>query len=334
MQDVRNAPVEISTGIFEISLPLPARPSSVNIYLLDCGSGWVLVDTGMNTPQSLAALESSLETVGCRFQDIKLIIATHHHPDHFGASSYLRERTGATVYIHAKDAARAQRLVSIASTPITQRPESLAFFRKHGFPIDRYPPELMRPSWMGTAAYQPMLDPDGFLEDNLQLEVGTRLLRIVWTPGHSPGHCVIYLEREKILIAGDHLLPKITPHVGLYPEDEGNPLREFLNSLQKIQNLDVQLVLPAHGPVFRDHRGRARQLIEHHRVRKQKMLNVLKERPCSAFEVAHAVFGDEERPVFHTMAATFETLAHLELACAKGEALKVEKNGQIIYQSA
>jgi glyoxylase-like metal-dependent hydrolase (beta-lactamase superfamily II) len=155
----------------------------------------------------------------------------------------------------------------------------------------------------------------------------------VWTPGHTPGHNVILLRKEKVLIVGDHLLPKITPHVGIYPDTTGDPLGDFINSQQKVQRFDVELVLPAHGGVYHDHRHRANQIIEHHRYREAEMLDLVKHKPQTAFEVAEQVFGDEERPIYHVMAATFETLAHLEYSRLNGRARKMEENGRILFQA-
>src|SRR5205807_3769001 len=151
----------------------------------------------------------------------------------------------------------------------------------------------------------PATSPDKYIDDGDVINVGERRLEVIWTTGHSPGHNVIYLRKEKVLIVGDHLLPKITPHVGIYPDNpDGNPLGDFIASQRKVQKFDVELVLPAHGGIYRDHRHRANQLIEHHRYREAEMLDLIKHRPQTAFEVAEQVFGNEERPIFHVMAAT------------------------------
>jgi glyoxylase-like metal-dependent hydrolase (beta-lactamase superfamily II) len=325
--------VEVLSGIYQIVLPLPMRPSLVNVYLIDCADALVLIDTGMNTPQSLHTLEAALKRVGRRIEDLDVIIATHHHVDHFGASAPLRQRSGARVYIHQQDAIRAQRMTSWEATPITARPQSLAFFAMHGFPLDRYPPHTMRPSWMGSGSYSPVLEPDGFLSDGEVMEIGSRRLRIIWTPGHSDGHCIVYLEQESALIAGDHLLPKITPHVGVYPESGANPLGDFLASQRKVQGLPAKIVLPAHGEVYADLHNRAEQILEHHRRRQNKMLGLIQASPRTAFEVAEKVFGDQGRPVFHVIAATCETLAHLELASVEGKARKFEQNERVLFQA-
>lgn len=186
---------------------------------------------------------------------------------------------------------------------------------------------------MGTNLYNPVMEPDNFIADHDVIPLGDREFEVIWTPGHAPGHCVIYLRKEKVLIVGDHLLPKITPHVGVYPSGPENPLGDFLNSQLKVQAFDVEMVLPAHGAVYHDHRHRANQLIEHHRYREAEMLDLVRRQPRCAFEVAEEVFGSEERPIFHVMAATFETIAHLELACVEGRARKHERDGLITYQA-
>jgi glyoxylase-like metal-dependent hydrolase (beta-lactamase superfamily II) len=192
----------------------------------------------------------------------------------------------------------------------------------------------MRPAWMGTGMYGPVTNPDRYIDDGDMIKVGDREFEVIWTPGHSPGHNVIYLRKEKVMIVGDHLLPKITPHVGMYPDNpSANPLGDFINSQMKVQKFDVDLVLPAHGGVYHDHRHRANQLIEHHRYREEEMLDLTRKHPQTAFEVAQQVFGGEERPIFHVMAATFETLAHLELACFEGRARKSERGEQIVFQA-
>ena len=114
--------------------------------------------------------------------------------------------------------------VMLTLGPPSQNPDAVAFFHTHGFPVDKYPIEGMRPVWMGTDQYNPLPVPDKYLSDGDIIPVGDRKLEVIWTPGHAPGHCVIYLREEQVLIVGDHLLPKITPHVGLYPDATGDPL--------------------------------------------------------------------------------------------------------------
>ena len=136
------------------------------------------------------------------------------------------------------------------------------------------------------------------------------------------------------MVVGDHLLPRITPHVGIYPDSTPDPLGDFINSHVKVQKYDVDLVLPAHGGTFHDHRHRAKQIIEHHRYREEEMLDLLKHQSMTAWDVAREVFGDQERPFAQWMAATFETLAHLEHAYLEGRTRKFERDDKVVFQTA
>ena len=323
--------VEVHPGIYEIFLPLPMRPTIVNVWLIDCHGAWALVDTGMNTEDSYATLQDAFRQVGTRLEDLSLLIGTHHHVDHFGTSARIKQVSNATTVLHPSEVERVNRMLTLG--PISLQPEAQQFFNRHGFPIEKYPIEGMRPAWMGSDMYNPLPNPDKFLADGDVIPLGDREIEIIWTPGHAPGHCVVYLRKEKVLIVGDHMLPKITPHVGVYPSGPGNPLGDFINSQLKVQNFDVELVLPAHGGTYNDHRYRANQLIEHHRYREAEMLDLIKRKPLCAFDIAAQIFGDEDRPIFHVMAATFETLAHLELATIEGRARRSQRDDRTVYQT-
>jgi len=325
--------VEVYPGIFEIFLPLPMRPTIINVYLIDCRGAWALIDTGMNTTESMAALEDGFSQVGIGIKDLDVLIGTHHHIDHFGASGEIQRRSRARVHLHELELECANHMLSFGSMAMVDRPEARSFFTSHGFPINEFPAQGMRPHWLGTSLYSPATKLDRAIADGDVIAVGERKLEVVWTPGHAPGHNVIYLRREKVMIVGDHLLPKITPHVGIYPDTTGNPLGDFIASQLKVQRFDVELVLPAHGGIYHDHRHRANQLIEHHRYREAEMLDLIRKRPQTAFEVAQQVFGAEERPIFHVMAATFETLAHLEYSCREGRARKAENGDKIVFMA-
>ena len=325
--------VQVAPGIYEIFLPLTMRPTIINVYLIDCRGAWALIDTGMNTPDSVKTLEEAFATVGITLEDLDVLIGTHYHVDHFGTSAIIQQRSGAKVFLHELELIRVNRVLEAAKVSSMQVSGARAFFLSHGFPVDRFAPEGMRPSWFNSNQYSPTTSPSAFIRDGDVIPIGERRLEIIWTPGHSPGHCVIYLREEKVMVVGDHLLPKITPHVGLYPESAVNPLGDFLSSQRKIQAFDVELVLPAHGGVYHDHRHRANQLIEHHHYRENEILDLIKQKPQTAFEVAQQLFTDQQLPIFHVMAATFETLAHLELAYLEGRARKLERNDRILFQA-
>ncbi len=317
---------EVADGVVQIFLPLPMRPSIVNVWLVRAGATWTLVDTGMNTPDSTSAFRAALDDVGVAPEAITRLVATHHHVDHYGTSGPYRELTHAEVHLHPLEAERATAVGHAGG-------ENVEYMTRHGVPP--VPPDRRLPSpasFLGTW-YAPA-KPDRLLADGDAIPLGDgRTLHVVWTPGHTPGHCCLLLAPDGILFVGDHLLPKITPHVGLWPNGPENPLGDFLASHEKIQRVDARLVCPAHGAVYEDHRRRARQLIDFHRVRKLAMLDLIRRRPLTAYEVALDVFAIAPDNRFQVMAATFETLAHLELLRFERRAVRSETEGVVRYQA-
>src|SRR5258708_14140360 len=147
--------IEVHPGNYELFLRLPMRPTIINVYLVDCHGAWTLVDTGMQTAESIAALEEAFAEVGIKVEDLDALVATHHHIDHFGASGEIRRRSQAITHIHRLEAERAGRMVEFGQMSPHDRPEAHAFFARHGFPIKQFSPPRMRPAWMGTSMYGP-----------------------------------------------------------------------------------------------------------------------------------------------------------------------------------
>jgi glyoxylase-like metal-dependent hydrolase (beta-lactamase superfamily II) len=319
---------EVVPGIYLVHLPLPMKPTIVNVYLLNGGDEWGLIDTGMNSADSIATFKEVLAQLGCAPERLRKIICTHHHPDHFGTSKLYKELTGAQLYLHPAEYARSQTFL-----PSDRPAEAVRFFLAHGIPLQRFA-HVPRPAdvWGGLYLTAP---PDVHIGDNDVIDVGKFRIQVVWTPGHAPGHCVMYLPAQRVMIVGDHLLPKITPHVGFAPGSTGNPLADFLDSQRKVQKFEVDLVLPAHGGVFADHRHRANQIIQHHRARLQDMLDIARKEAHTAYDVARRAFSfDSDSPLTYQFPATFETLAHLEYLRQAGDVVSEERDEQVYWRAA
>jgi len=316
----------LADGVVQVFLPLPFKPTIINVYLVRAGDGWTLIDTGMHTGDSRRTMDAALAEHGIAPTDVTRIVCTHHHIDHYGTSGPYRDLTHAQVLLHPLEAEK-------AAGTATATGESDAWNARLGVPS--VPPEKRMPSpslAFGTV-YSPAI-PDALLADGDEIPLGGgKHFDVVWTPGHTPGHCCFLLQPDGILFVGDHLLPKITPHVGVYPGGPENPLGDFLNSHEKIKRLDARLVCPAHGGVYEDHRRRASQLIDFHRVRKMTMLEAIRKRPLTPYEVALEAFAISPQNRFQVMAATSETLAHLELLRLEGRALKAEDDGGVRYRA-
>ncbi len=305
---------EVAPGVVEVFLPLPSKPSIINVFLLALGDGrWALVDTGTAREESRTALDAALTALGIAPEAVTDLLATHHHPDHFGASAWLAAR-GTRVHLSRLEHERVHYSLSASAQ------DMVAHGRRHGMPIPADTPNAPSPMQLWAQTFQPALLPDHMPEDGEVLELGHRRVQAVSTPGHTPGH-ICWLDLESgVLFVGDHLLPKITPHVGAFATGPSNPLGDFLASQEKMFTLETTLVCPAHGGVYTDHRHRARQLIAHHEHRLRVMADLLQAGPQTAFQVTRQVFAwvfENDVNRFQIGAAVMETIAHLELLAVR-----------------
>jgi glyoxylase-like metal-dependent hydrolase (beta-lactamase superfamily II) len=151
------------------------------------------------------------------------------------------------------------------------------------------------------------------VEDGESLVLSGEQYRVIWTPGHSDGHICLFRERDGIFIAADHVLPRITPNVGLYSDkDRLNPLGDYLNSLERVEYLPASIVLPGHGEPFADLSGRVREILQHHEVREQEILALLVKQPQHAYGIAEQLFAHRWDNSEARRMAVAETLSHLE----------------------
>src|SRR5947207_33214 len=130
------------------------------------------------------------------------------------------------------------------------------------------------------------------VEDGEVIDLVGERYSVIWTPGHSDGHICLFRERDGVFLAADHVLPRITPNIGLYSErDRVNPLGDYMDSLRKVSTLPASIVLPGHGEPFKDLAGRVAEIIEHHEERESQIMNLLDEKPQNAYQLAEKLFG-------------------------------------------
>src|SRR5262249_12755053 len=181
--------------------------------------------------------------------------------------------------------------------------------------------------------------PDRTLDGREEIPCGRFAFRVIWTPGHSAGHICLYDAGHKVLLSGDHVLPHITPSVGLHVRTTSNPLADYLDSLRLIGRLEAELVLPGHGEPFHGLPQRTAELIAHHTRRLEEIVGLLAARPGepnSAYELASRMVwsrrrGWDDLTGFERRMAVTEALAHIELLHARGQAGKTFADGEITY---
>ena len=304
-------------GVRRIALPLPLALRLVNVYLVEGARGWALVDTGLHTAEGEQELRAGLAAAGIGFAGLRRVFVTHLHPDHIGMAGTLRE-AGAEVVMHRPEIAAAERMWAADRTRID---ETYAWFVRHGMPADV--DEEMRRAWIAMCKRVDAIGEVTPIEDGEVIDLGGRLVRMIWTPGHTDYHAVLFEEDTGVLFAGDHVLPKITSNVGLYSSSRDDPLGDFLTALRAVAALPVRRVLPAHGDPFDDLPARVEALLAHHALRLEATLDALDGAERSAYSVCRTIFpilrsAHEER------FALAETLAHLRHLERKGRVVALE----------
>lgn len=293
---------QVAPGVRRIALPLPIPALKVvNVYLVD-GEDRSLVDTGIHTPEAEAALRSGLAAAGTGLDGIARTFVTHLHPDHFGLAGTL-ERSGSSVVMHRPEAERAREVWAKDHPLITA---THAWFDLHGMA-----PEVnagMRDAWIAMAGRVDDVERIAVVDDGGTFDLGGRTARVVWTPGHTDHHAVLFDEDTGTLFAGDHVLPRISSNVGLYSFSRDDPLGDFLASLRRVRVLPVRRVLPAHGEPFDDLGGRVDELLEHHALRLDAVAELAT--GTHAYAIALRLFP-KLRSAHEARFALAETLAHL-----------------------
>ena len=306
-------PVEpLGHGMWSVPVPIPDNPLRYTLcYLVTADDGLAVVDPGWNSDEGWAALLAGLSAAGASVGDVTGIIATHVHPDHHGLSGRLREESGAWVAMHpAERDGLPQRLQRRDAEP-----ESLVrgWLGRCGAPDGEI--RELTASFGHRRENMTMPLPDVLLEDGDLAPLGGRRLRAVWTPGHTPGHLCLREPDAQVLLTGDHVLPRITPNIGLHPASTDAPLGRFLDSLDRTADYDDHDALPAHEYRFRGLAVRSKQLREHHDKRCMEILGVVTEfGDPTPWQVAQRLTWSRPWPEIGMMrfGAIAETTAHLD----------------------
>lgn len=304
-------PLEIAPGVFWLRMPIPIKGLDfINLWLLTDGPGWTLVDSGLDTPELRAIWAEVTDSlfVGGAKPPTRLI-GTHFHPDHLGLAGELCRRFdmplwmtfgewsfGRMIWLDARDAVPDQ---------------SVAFYARLGFPEAALEAYRKRGFKQYQSAVSPIPDSFRRIAEGERIEIGGRIWQVMVGRGHAPEHACLYCAELGLLISGDQVLPRISPHIGVYPtEPEADPLKHYLDSLPRFRDLPAEtLVLPSHGDPFRGLHERVATLERHHRRRLADLLAVCAE-PKKVLEVFSSLYrrpiGEREMTL-----ATGEALAHL-----------------------
>ncbi|GLW67070.1 MBL fold metallo-hydrolase [Actinomadura rubrobrunea] len=318
----------VAPGVHRIPLPLPV-PSlhAVNVYVIEDPEGLVVVDAGWAMPDARRSLEGALRLLGHRLDDVAQFLVTHAHWDHYSQALALRREFGTRVRI-----GRGERH-SLEAFDIRKglHPRQVELLRRCG--ASALADEVAA---MGVRARErdvPHTLPDAWLDDGERIELARRGLDVFHTPGHTRGHVVLRDAAAGLLFSGDHVLPHITPSIGLETEPEPKPLRSYLASLRLVRDMPDTLLLPAHGPVAPSTHARIDELLRHHEERLDAAARQVRAGRSTAFEVAAAMPWTRRRrrldelDVFSRMLAVLEIDAHLDVLTDQGVLEAAEHDG-------
>jgi glyoxylase-like metal-dependent hydrolase (beta-lactamase superfamily II) len=308
---------EPAPGVFRLILPLPwPGLDRVNAYVLTSGEGATIVDCGINDPGSGGEYgwEAFLEALGALDlspKDIQRLLVTHPHVDHYGLAGRLVRETGCELSMHAQCGEE----LSIYRDPDGARHRMAEMLADHGLESGEIEEILSFEDL--TAFVSEVVEPTAPVHGGEEYKIGTRTWLVVHTPGHSRSHVCLWSAEDRLLIAGDHLLQTITPHIDFRRGDD-DPLGDFLDSLLRIEELDPQLVFPGHGRPFADGAGRARVVARHHDRRLGSILQIIRHEPRTADQITDQLFGSTLLH-FQRRLAIGEALAHLAYLRKRGE---------------
>jgi glyoxylase-like metal-dependent hydrolase (beta-lactamase superfamily II) len=306
--------IEVAPGILWIRMPLPFALDHINLWALEDGDGWTLVDTGLGNDETLA-LWDVLLAGPLAGRPVRRVFCTHFHPDHMGLAGPLCERFG--VVLTATLAEWTYGRMLMLETGEAYVANQIAHYRRAG-----YDDEMLAGIRERSGAYRSRVAPlppaVQAVRDGDELIIGGRVWRVIEGGGHSPEHACLYCPEINVLISGDQVLPKISPIVGIWPQEpESEPLSYFLSALTRLKALPADaLVLPSHRLPFTGLHRRLDELIHHHHDRLAATLAAC-ENPATALEVMKVLFPRPLDP--HQIGfATGESLAHLHHLMAKG----------------
>jgi len=305
-------------GIKRITHKLPFRLNHVNCFIGEGHSGWTIIDAGLNRSQTSQLWNKTLSD-----KEVSQIIITHYHPDHFGYAGSLQKKTKAKVYMTEIDheAANLAWQDSFIDSFYT-------YYKWSGIPIS-----LTEQMIENNKTFMPLTSPkpqvDTYLVEGDIVKFGHYEYEIIFTPGHSTGLICLYNKEKNVLLSTDHILPKITPNISYWFVGDLNPLKTYLQSLEKVKKLHANYVIPSHGDPFYNANKRIDEIIAHHEERLDRIVADL-QMEMSAYDVCQKLFP-RELTVHEWRFAIGETLAHLEYLHQRGECQRKTVDDTWIY---
>jgi glyoxylase-like metal-dependent hydrolase (beta-lactamase superfamily II) len=316
-----------AAGIHRLAIPTPFAVGRVNVYLIE-DEPLTLVDTGPNSGRSLDELERGLAGLGHSIAELELVILTHQHIDHLGLVDVIRRRSGAEVAASEVAKPFVERYGEEAAADDEFAVEMM---QRHGVPVETARAlESVSRAYRGWGAHVTV---DRVLRDGERIELRNRTLEVAYRPGHSPSDTVFHDAARRLLIGGDHLLRDISSNPLITRPRDGErrtqALVRYLESLRRTRAMDLELVLPGHGDPVTDHRGLIDTRVALHERRAAKLDRLIAERPRTAHELAHLLWGDVA--LTQAYLTLSEVLGHTDLLMNAGRVHEQASEGVVRF---
>ncbi len=305
---------EIATDVYELRLPIPFEDGLVNVFLFKDGDAADLLDCGMNSDESVESIHRAVRHIGA--VRIEKLVVTHIHPDHYGAAGAIAGPGRADLYMHRLE-------VPLVHPRYVELEHLVAEVRRYllinGVPAEEA--DVLSNSQRALSQVVKPADPAVQLDGAEDIAMGRHSLHVEWTPGHSPGHVCLHARAMGLLFAGDHILPELSPNIGLHPQSTPDPLHDYLDGLRRMVALKPARVLPAHGRPFSEVATRVEALVAHHRRRFDQILEIVDHDDKTGWHVALELWGPREN-LYEKRLALQEGLAHLQALAVEGRVMK------------
>ncbi|MFW9874029.1 MAG: MBL fold metallo-hydrolase [Candidatus Thorarchaeota archaeon] len=334
-------------GVFRFQIDFPASYGLrfVCMYLFKTEYTYILIDAGLNFTDWEKSFFSELEKLNISIEDVDYLIITHEHPDHLGLMNSLK-RKNPNIQILMHELTKDSMNWMINSDNISEKQKRTGELSQQmiKYGVNQKQGERIMKFLIAMRSITQFQAPDRILRDNEEITIGSTKLKTIWTPGHSLGHICIFNKNTSHLFAGDHILSRITPHIGSYMVpadisknyqnyDFNNVLKYYLESLDHIDALHPKIIFPAHQEVIFDAHKRILEMKEHHRNRLHEISRLIENNPLTPFRISQIHFGDDLDEI-NTYLGLGEALSHLIYLEHQNKVKRIEKNNQIYFMKS
>jgi glyoxylase-like metal-dependent hydrolase (beta-lactamase superfamily II) len=328
-------------GIHQIKITVPFPVKYVCVYIFQVDNSYVMFDAGLDMGSWAKKFFSALDKIGISLKEIDYCFISHEHTDHTGLMKAFK-KINPNIQIAMSEATHETLKWETDPENYFQLEEEAKKIAKEVIRYGISEKEGKRlvdwfTMWPKLRRYH---KPDMLLHDGDEIAFKTNKLRIIWTPGHALGHICVFDQKKRYLFAGDHILSRITPHIGNFlvdPElnekyDFEDILYHYLNSLERIDKLNPKIIFPAHQDVIYNPHERIQEIQKHHEKRLAEISSVIKENPLTPYEISQLHFGDDLDEM-NSFLALSEVMGHLIYLENNNKVHRIEKEDKIFFVS-